>query len=739
MGQSLIQRSFGAGELAPAQHARADLAKYLSGLRTCSNFIVRREGGVSNRAGLRHIASAKTTSATVRLFRFVSPNPGNSVLIEMGLGYFRFVRNGAPVTLAGVAAYDPATTYVPGDIVRSGAVNYYCKVTNLAHPVVDVTYWFAMTGNLLEVPNHYATVIPEADQAGSYITLTNTGEAPYQLVCYSLTRWVLQAFTTAPAIVAPTGVIASTLGLAGLRTFAYKVTTGRQEDYQESEASAVATIGLTSEPTADAPHTISWNAVALAAEYYVYCDPYGNGTYGFIGTATGGVTFQNVGFPPDFAVTPPIARTPFVGVNNYPAVSATYQQRLMFAQTINTPDGIWGSRTGFQSNFSISSPLQDDDAITLRIAAAESHRVQWLIPLKQLVAMTAGGGWVIGRPSEPLTPSDLPADQHDYAGSAAVRPIVVGSTIVYVQARGSVIRDLRFDMQVEGFAGRDLTLFASHLFDGYTVVRQAIALIPHSIIWVVRSDGTLLGLTYIPELDVWGWHTHTTQQNATDASFEDVCTVPEDGEDATYVLVRRTINGATVRYIEQLESRSIVDFDEDSFFVDAGKSYLGTPIASATGLSHLEGQTVAIVGDGAVIYNGDPSGAAAATYRVTAGAVALGANYTNVHVGLAIQNAEIETLDLDVQGSNLRDKVKRVGSVTLLVERSSRGFYAGQDATHFEHYTKRDFDAAEDEHTGQCELPLQAEYNVYGRVLVRQTDPLPLTILGIIPNVVVGG
>jgi hypothetical protein len=234
----------------------------------------------------------------------------------------------------------------------------------------------------------------------------------------------------------------------------------------------------------------------------------------------------------------------------------------------------------------------------------------------------------------------------------------------------------------------------------------------------------LLGLTYLREQDVWGWHRHDT-----DGDIEQICVVPEATEDALYAIIRRTIGGTNKRYIERLASRQINDFDEDAFFVDSGLSYSGTPTAALTGLSHLNGKTVAIVADGDYV----------GTQVVSGGAIALSTPASNVHAGLPIAHAEIETLDLDATGTDIRDKAKRVGSVTLLVDRSARGFEIGPNSTDVTPYEDSVFDAVEDETTGQLEITLPNVFEKPGRVFLRQTEPLPITLLGIMPNVAVGG
>jgi hypothetical protein len=173
--------------------------------------------------------------------------------------------------------------------------------------------------------------------------------------------------------------------------------------------------------------------------------------------------------------------------------------------------------------------------------------------------------------------------------------------------------------------------------------------------------------------------------------------------------------------------------------VDSGLSYSGVPASSFSGLDHLEGEVVAVVADGAVIYDGDPAGADAASFRVTGGEVVLSAAYENVHLGLPIRYGEIELLDLDVSGSSLRDKAKRVGSVSVLLDKSSRTFQAGPDENSLQTYELQASDAVTDLFSGQITIELESEFNDNGRILIRQTDPLPLTILGVLPMLEVGG
>lgn len=738
--QSTFQRSMAAGELAPALHARADQVKYVTGLRRCRNFIVQRGGGVTNRAGTRLIAPCMTNDIDVILMRYVSENVGESVLIEMNQTTIRFYVNGAllEVDSGTIDPYGGGVDYVVGDLVTAGGVVYYSLAvqTGVAPPGAS---WHAFTGETFELPSPFGGDMPHWAQSGRTITLTHRGHAPYELINGgALTSWIFRKVETATATPAPVGLVVTPGGGAGALTIAYVVTAANEDTYEESVASGVVSNASVLSPTPTAPDLLAWTAVPNAAEYYVYMDPAGNGIFGFIGTASSNA-FRNTGIVPDFTTTPPQARVLFASADNYPDRSGNFQQRRLFGFTNNAPDGIFASRTGFPRNFGISQPLQDDDAVTFRIAGNNHNPVKHLLSLKNLIVATGGGAWIInaGATPVPLTPSSINADQDTYTGFGEVTPAIVGNAILYVEKLGRTVFDLRFDQAVEGLGGRDLTIFASHLFDAHTISELDYAQNPDSVIWCCRDDGTLLGLTYLREQEVWGWHRH---DSGASCRFEHVCVVPEADGDTVYFIVRRTVNGVFQRTIERLAPRLIVNFDQDAFFVDSGLSYSGAPVSNVAGLGHLEGQVVSVVGDGAVIFNGDPAGVGAANFTITAGTfpVAFPASYSNIHVGLRIP-VQLETLDLDVEGSQVRDKRKRVAAVTLLVQDSCRTFTVGPDSTDQTPVALEPYQGVSDQFTGPIELTIASQFDEFGRVFVQHTDPLPLTILGILPSVELGG
>jgi hypothetical protein len=384
---------------------------------------------------------------------------------------------------------------------------------------------------------------------------------------------------------------ANTFELQGINTLAY---TGSYTANSATISKNEATITSAADPSVSSPHTVTWTAATdtdgrPAQSYNIYRGI--NDYYGLIGVS-GGTSFSDTGaIDPDTSDSPPIERNPFSSEDNYPSTATYFQQRLMFANTVNNPETVYASKTGSFKNFSISSPLQDDDAVTFSLAGRQVNSVEHLIDIGKLIVLTSGGEWSIEGSGGVLKPGEINPKQYSYNGAGGLQPLVVGGNALYQQARGSIVRDLTFDYQIDGYRGNDLTIFAAHLFEGYTLVDWAYQQIPNSIVWVVRSDGVLLGLTYVREHQVWAWHKHDT-----DGTIESVCSIPEGTEDALYVVVNRTIDGSSKRYIERFASRFITDI-KDAVFMDSGLTYdgrhTGTTTMTITGGHTITGATQA--------------------------------------------------------------------------------------------------------------------------------------------------
>jgi hypothetical protein len=262
----------------------------------------------------------------------------------------------------------------------------------------------------------------------------------------------------------------------------------------------------------------------------------------------------------------------------YPSVVCYYADRKVFGNTPVQPQTLWMSKTGAYRDFGRSTPIVDDDAITATINARDVNEIRAIVPLDSMILLTAGAEWrVTTGQDQVLTPSTVGFKPQSYRGSSWVEPAVVGNTAIYVQDRGNIVRDLGYQFDVDGYTGAELTLFAHHLVERNEIEQIAFAQVPYSLVLGIRDDGTLLAMTYVREQEVIAWTTCDTALGR----FEQVVTIPEDGEDAIYFVVAREIDGSTVRYIERLESRLFNDIT-DALFLDSALTFDGVNLDVTT-------------------------------------------------------------------------------------------------------------------------------------------------------------
>jgi hypothetical protein len=685
---AIPQRSFSGGELAPSLHARSDLAKYQSGAKTLRNMFVHAHGGASNRPGTKFVAEVKDSTERVRLIPFQFSTTQTYVL-EFGDLYMRVYTGGAQVLLAGVP-YEISTPYTTADLATLKYVQS-ADVMTLAHP-------------------SYATR-----------NLSRTAH----------TAWTLATITLAPALAAPAGPVATPTNGSGAvptHTDSYKVTAVASETLEESLPSVAATcVNFPLSAVTGTYNTVTWSAVTGATKYNIYKESNGSGIHGYIGSATA-LTFTDTNLAPDDSDTPPGARDPFTGTN-YPGVVTYHQQRRVFGGSTSAPQTVWMSQSGNYSNFNVSSPSRDDDAVTFTLASPQVNEIRHFVALADLLVLTSGGEFkVTGGGSgggDAITPSAVVVRPQGYRGCSHVPPLIIGETALFVQSKGSIVRDIGYSLDTDGYTGNDLSVLSNHLFEGLTLDEWAYAQAPHSIVWAVRSDGVMLSLTYMREHQVWAWCQHDTA-----GLYESVCTVSEGTEDAVYVAVKRTINGVVRRYVERLQSRIVNDV-RDSFFVDSGLTYDGAAATVISGLDHLESETVTILADGSV----------SASQIVSAGTITLPAAASVVHVGLAY-SSEIKTLDFDLAQARAPANAKRrVTEVVVKVERS-RGLWVGPDADHVVEVKQRDVEPYGDPielFTADIKIAIPPSWGRSGSIVLQQLDPLPLTVLAVLPEVEVGG
>lgn len=725
------QRSFNGGELGPEMFGQIGDAKYQSGLAKCRNFIIKPQGPADNRPGFSFVREVKDSTKKTRLIPFTYSTT-QTMVIELGAGYFRFHTQGATLLYSTPSGWATGIAYLVGEIRTNSGTTYYCTTAHTAGTfATDLAAgkWYAMPGspNIYETPNPYA----EADlfdihfvQSADVLTLVHPNYAPRELRRMGATNWQLSTVAFTPSIAAPAAPTVTQAGSTAVKyTYYYVVTAVAADSISESSASAEGSVGSNLFETG-CTVTIAWAAVTGASRYNVYKKQ--GGLYGYIGQ-TSGLSIVDDNIAPDLSKTPPTYETVFGSTGEYPSAVSYFEQRRCFAGTINKPQNIWMTKSGTESNMSYSLPIKDDDRIAFRVAAREANTIRHIIPLSQLLLLTSGGEWrVASVNSDAITPTSISVKPQSYVGASNVQPVIVNNTLLYGAARGGHVRECAYSWQANGFITGDLSLRAPHLFDAYDIVDMAYAKSPQPMVWFVSSSGKLLGLTYVPEQQVGAWHWHDTV-----GAFKSCTAVAEGSEDVPYAIIKRTINGQEKQYIERMASRQFVD-KADAFFVDCGVTYDGVPADNISGLDHLEGETVSILADGAV----HPQ------RIVTGGAITLDNEASKIHIGLPIE-ADLQTLPLAMQvdGAFGQGRYKNINKAWLRVYRSS-GIFVGPDAdklTEMKQRTTEPYGSAPNLKSEEMQLVLTPSWADSGQVFIRQRDPLPLTLVSMTLEVAIGG
>lgn len=762
-----LMRSFAGGEITPEMYGRIDLDKMQTGLSRALNFIVLPHGPAANRPGFQYVirSLAPSFAPTVRLIPFAY-NAEQTMVLEFTDLKVRFHTNGAtlleatitifPMTQANPGVFTSAAHgYANGDwvymtsadttfalrdryfIVQGVTANTF-TLTDLFGNVVDTT-GVALPVSALWTARVYTVTTPylAADLAGLHytqsadvLTIVHPSYAPRELRRLGATNWQLSTITFAPTIATPGAPSSATVGPGGGTPIdhTYVVTAVAADTYEESLASTTTTENW--------DLTVAGNfidvtpaAVSGAVRYNVYKLANG-GLYGFVGQSDG-ADFRDDNIVPDLSQTPPEAATPFTGAGNFPSTVTYLEQRRAFAATDNKPQHVWMTRSATESNMTQSVPLRDNDAIIFRIASGQQNRIRHLAPLGDLIAITVGSEFrVYAAGTDVLTPSSVTPKPQSYIGANNAQPVVAEASVLYAQAQGGHVRE--FAYAGEGLSGalykaNDVSILAPHLFDDYTIVDLAYSRTSKCpTLWAARSDGKLLGMTYVPGQNVRAWHQHDT-----DGEFVSVCCVAEGSEDALYVAVNRVVDGDPVVYIERLHTRRFSAL-KYAFFVDSGLTYDGTPATVFRGLDHLVGKTVSILADGAV----QPQQVVPANGQITLTQAA-----SVVHVGLQI-TSDFRTLPLSWQADGFgQGTIKNISKVHVRLSDSS-GVHVGPtdgQLVEIKQRTTEPYGSPPALMNGWKHTNIAPKWDDDGGLEIEQSDPLPVMVTALVLDTVSGG
>lgn len=337
----------------------------------------------------------------------------------------------------------------------------------------------------------------------------------------------------------------------------------------------------------------------------------------------------------------------------FPKTGLLYQQRLFAANTENQPQTIWASQSQDFENmrpdsFVDTSTAQDDDALNFTLAASRVSPINWMTGSRKLILGTGTGQWAVSSKGAVLTPSDFAAEEQSSVKGADQAAVQIDTVGLFTHRSQRGIFDIGFNYEIDGFSAADVTVLARHITRG-KVAQIVYQEEPFSQLWARLEDGTMACMAYKRSQNVIGW---TPERIAgTGAVVESLAVIPgaagsgqaysSKDRDELWMIVRRTVNGATVRHIEVMEGyyegpyrhdyldreayrMAVRDAQVDAVCLDSCVTYSGSSTTTITGLDHLEGETVAVVANGKQL--GDEV--------VASGSITIDSAGTKVHVGL---------------------------------------------------------------------------------------------------------
>lgn len=751
-----LQSSFAGGEISPEVANRVDLDKYSSAVLKAANCLIRPYGPIYKRPGLKYIAQAKYSDKKSILVPF-NGSGNEDYLLEIGHEYIRVHKNGQYLgvelvtpfienTLSNLRFTQSADTMfiVSGDYPAKTLVRYSDASWDFGNFDISDMY-FDM--NIIDSAEE-TTITPSAT-TGSNITLQASSdlftadmsgmliklkqEVETQEIHFSKTssntveeqkvyvgeQWKIITHGTW------TGTVKVLKSYDGVDWTSYRTYTGKN-DYNPLESGSV------TEPCfmkAEATITSGTCEVSLSAMSY-----YKEGIAQITSYESASVVRADV--IKDFGNTK-ATKLYYWGAwcdkFGYPKTIAFFQDRLCFGGSKAQPYMLWMSRTGDYGNFSVekvSGTVTDDSAVAAPLLSRKQFKIKHLLASTDLVILTAGNEWIISG-SEVVTPSNINAKMQTTRGCSDVEPVTVGGRIVFVQGRGSTVRDMGYSYETDSYGGNDLTLLAKHIIHGVKIIDSAYKQEPDSILYMVRSDGTMACLTYIYDQKVYAWSTIETE-----GEIEAVTVIQEGDEDSVYVVIKRNIGGTVVRNIECFNNNNNTCKDPDCYIMLDCATKITLDESEATSVFNvpsLAGATINVLADDRFFENINVESNGDFELPADAANVVAGLPYKMV---IELPNVEIKTGDGTMQG-----RKKQISGCTLRLSNSLGGMI-GNDENLLDmiQYDENSDTYKLSLYSGDKEITMPVGgFNLDGRVTIVSDEPFPFNLLMAVREVSFGG
>jgi hypothetical protein len=720
MNLRFLISGFTAGELSPKMLGQVDFAQYQFGCEILENFIVWPQGMVTRRPGIRFIAAGKTPATAIRLLPFEFSTT-QAYMIEMGALYFRFYMNQGQILSAPATPYEIVHDYLPADFFEI-QYSQSADIMFLAHN---------------DYPPRSLSRMAHTSWTLTDIEFT---DGPYLAPNIVATKTLALASVTVPTAKTVTGVtnvtgLINVLAVGhGLITDDYAAVEGVVGVQAANGGCKVTRIdndnftiqGSTFAGTYVSGGTVKKLTVMTASGFTFTATQipslwrHKNSTWGYckawyyIGSTTMAVEMKvtNSGG----TATADWCEGAWSPYRGYPSVVGFYENRLFYGATTYQPQTLWGSKSGDYYNHTPGS--NDDDPIAITLNSDYVNVIKWISGTKILLVGTSRGQWHISATgtNEALTPSNIKAAQETGLTSSAIMTRC-DHTVLFWQQFGRNLMEVAYSLESDSYVATPLTVLAEHM--GMSPIKEMAYLQePLGSLWCIRTDGQMAVLTYERQHKVVAWY-----RLVTDGYFESVARIPGATRDELWVVVKRTIGGATVRYVELIDNlETYENATEDMFYVDSGLTYDSIPATSIPGLSHLTGKTVSVLADGAVHED----------CLVTAGVITLDKAASVVQVGLPFTSTmKPVRFETKVQGGTIQNRRQRITTLAARFYKSYGGKF-GEDLTKLEIIPSKKMGGTMDVplvmESGDKRLQFPGSLNRDGQFYIVQDLPLPMNI-----------
>ena len=522
------QPSFSAGIISTELFSRIDFAKLASGVRQCENFEIRPAGGAAYRTGTEFIAEVKDSTKEVNMIEF-SESREKGYALEFGHKYIRFYKNGKRIESGGNPV-EIVTTYTDDEISKIKYAQYKNQMY-IVHPNHKPAILTRVTDTNWTLVDMVFN--PSVPSISSVSISKMTAKDQNAVVDYD-------GWQYAVAVEDPDGH-------EGMATKSNIITSDIDLLNQHITVSFTSPTGVTS------GYNFIIYRISRGEFFFVYKMPFVSGTSSY--------TFTDLSFTPD---TTRSIKVPFDSFDNsnYPAAVGFWNQRLLFANTPNKPNAIYGSCVGVFDDFTSTILNNSDEAFELELNSGTTDEITDLVPMDDLIIMTQSKIWrVVG-----TSPSNMQAYIESYSGSSGIRPYVYKKSILYVDSSYNTVSNFIYSYELNGYVGRNLDTLCRDLLDGHTIESVSFRDTPYGILYVVRNDGVLLGLTYLKEENIYAWHKHTT-----DGKILNVCAIDRPIYDNVYIVVQR----GNKKYVEMFNDQiNLEQGINESWHLDCATKYI---------------------------------------------------------------------------------------------------------------------------------------------------------------------